>query len=100
MNKIPFQPIGFFQKATSFLIGFLLSFLTFFLFLKIFSNFWGAIIALLLNLGASLYLIKTFRNAQIIRTMAIGILGAIAVMVLLSLILWTALMALFQGIAN
>ena len=90
--------LGLLQKLTAFLGGFLISFLFFTIFLKLVPNTWGAILGLIVNVGATYYIFKKHPKKTSGRIVGYGVLTSISAIVILSIALWIVALTLFQGI--
>ena len=91
---------GLFEKVIFILGGFLIGLLVVVIFLKIFSSFLGVVVGLLIDAGGAYYIFK--KKAQQIekKYIAYGIISAIILTLLIGIVLWGLISALFQGIAN
>lgn len=92
-------PLSFLEKATRFLSGFLIGVLVIVLFLKLFSNLLGPLLGAALNIGFYYYSKKRAPTQPKIMLIAQGALASAVFSIVLGIILWTSISALFSGAA-
>ncbi len=91
--------MGYLKIITNFLLGFFIG-LTVFLFgLKIVSSIWGAMIGLVINIGASAYILKRLTKNSTLKVMAYGMISASVILLIAYFSLSALILTLFSGLA-
>lgn len=91
--------LGLVEKITAFVGGVFISPLLIAFTLKIIPNFWGGFIGSVITLAAGLYALKTYKK-PFPRTIALGMISAVILLVVGTLLTWIILMVAFQGISK
>jgi ABC-type Fe3+ transport system permease subunit len=91
--------LGLVEKITAFVGGVFISPLLIAFMLKIIPNFWGGFIGSVITMAAGLFALKTYKK-PLPRTVALGMISAVLLLIVGTMLTWIFLMIAFRGISK